>query len=264
MKSENTRQLIRMGYYKAPAVEAVRPYLLPRDTEVIELVTDGVIYFPVEGREITVGCGALFWHVAGEETIHRTDPKNPYRCMAIALRAKSTGQRPAPRFSLIEDHQRARELCNELLAAYHNETIDREILSRYVHARMLWEVHLANRQPALLRPANVDAALRLIKREYGNAEIGVPHLAKAAELSEPHLHALFRKHLKQTPFQALTARRIREAKRLLSGSSLAIKAIAGDCGFANIETFYRAFKKMVGTTPQRFRRSHAGPVLANP
>jgi len=36
-----------------------------------------------------------------------------------------------------------------------------------------------------------------------------------------------------------------------------IKSIAEDCGFDNLESFYRAFSKMIHTTPAKYRRQHS-------
>lgn len=256
--------LLRMGYFKAPPVSAVTPYIIPQRTAIVELVTEGVIYFRSDSGDMKLGCGALFWHVFGEETIHRTEAANPYECLALAFAIEPRSARPAPRLSIITDHQRTRELCSELLSAYHDDKIDRTVLGKYAYSRLLWEAHLGTAQhSSALHPASLEAALAFVEAEFRRPEIGVPDLARSAKLSEPHIHTLFREHIGQTPHQFLTARRIREAKWQLTRTDSTIKAIATDCGFLNIETFYRAFKKIVGTTPFLFRQSNSVPILEN-
>ena len=256
-------ELLRMSFYKAAPVSAVPPYTIPHRTEVIELVTDGVVYFESDGRDRKFGCGALFWHVAGDQTIHRTEAAQPYRCLALSFTALPRRERPAPRLSVILDAPRTKELCQEFLRASHVEAVDRRILGTYIRSRLLWEAHLGTIQNSMaIRPAPVETVLAFLESEFRRTDLSVQHLAEAAEISEPHLHTLFRQHLGQTPHQFLNARRMREAQWLLSGTNRAIKAIATDCGFLNIETFYRGFKQAVGTTPNQFRRSHSGPILA--
>lgn len=249
-------RLFRIGYYKAPPVSAVRPYLIPPHKEIIEIVTNGVVYFEEGGSDRELGCGAVFWHLPGDETIHRTDPHAPYECLALSFHSNRPIRR-APRLSIIPDHLRTKELCQELLRDYHNEAVDRTILGNYVYNRLLWETHLGTiKNTAAPRPSSLEAALAFLEAEFRRPEIGVADLAKAATLSEPRLHVLFRDYQEQTPYHALTARRIQEAKLLLSGTSRNIKTLSEECGFANLETFYRAFKKSVGMTPHQFRESN--------
>jgi transcriptional regulator GlxA family with amidase domain len=154
-------------------------------------------------------------------------------------------------------------LCREFLLSYHDDAVDRRILGSYIRSRLLWESHLGTVQhPESVGSPAVEAALALLEAGFRRHDLGVPDLAKSAGISAPHIHALFRKHLGQTPHHFLTARRIREAKWLLSGTDRTIKAIAMDCGFPALETFYRAFKRTVGTTPHQFRASHSRRILA--
>jgi AraC-like DNA-binding protein len=257
-------ELLRMAYFKAPPVSSVTPFVIPRRMEVVELVTEGVVYFRSGDRELKLGCGALFWHMPGEETIHRTESDAPYECLALAFAVSPRAKRPAPRLSVIPDHQRTREMCREFLLSYHDDAVDRGILGSYTRSRLLWESHLGTGQhPEPVRPPAVEAALALLEAKFSRHDFGVLDLARSAGISEPHVYALFQKHLGQTPHHFLTARRIREAKWLLSGSDRTIKAIAIDCGFPAIETFYRTFKRTVGTTPHQFRASHSRRILTD-
>lgn len=253
-----------MAYYKAPATARVRPFVIPHRTTLVELVTEGVVYFQSMNRELTLGCGALFWHVAGEETIHRTEPGSPYACLALTFTAPSPASRTVPRLSIIRDYQRTWDLCRELLRAYHDEGVDRALLGSYAHSRLRWEAHSETlRHSGSDHPAAVEAALSFLEAGFHNPDLGICDLAKSAKISEPHLFSLFNQHVGQTPHQFLIARRIREAKWMLSCTDSTIKAIAQECGFHSIETFYRAFKKVVGTPPNQFRKSHCVPILEN-
>jgi len=246
-----------VSYYKAPPVSAVTPVVIPPRMEIIEIVTSGIVYFQDGEKDRELGCGALFWHLPAEETIHRTEAHFPYECLALSFSTSEKPVRTVPRLSIISDYLRTKELCHELLRAYHNDSIDRTILGNYVYHRLLWEAHLGTiKHTSAPRPFALEAALVFLESKFQHPAIGVADLAKAAGLSEPRLHVLFREYQQQTPYHALTARRIQEAKWLLSGTSRNIKTLCEECGFANVETFYRAFKKQVGMTPHRFRACH--------
>jgi len=252
-----------MYLYQAPPVAAVKPFAIPRGREVVELVTGGVVYFRSGETDLRLGCGALFWHEAGEETIHRTEPDDPYRCLAMHFSVSSRATREASRLSVISDRQRALELSQELLATYHDETVDRRILGEYVRSRLRWEAHLGTTQrPGLETPSAIRSAVAVVEELFSDPTLSVSRLSSMVGMSEPHLHTLFRKHLGQPPHQYVVTRRIREAKIRLIGESRTIKAISAECGFENIETFYRAFKRTVGTTPYEYRRTHVRPSAA--
>ncbi len=255
-------RFLRLSYFKAPAVASVTPYTIPQEREVVELVTAGTVHFEANGRPEKFGCGTLFWHVAGDETIHKTEAADPYECLALLFRSTVGAARPAPRCSVLSDSSKARELCGEILRIYHNEQVDRSVLGDHVYSRLLWEAHLCAVSPAWeSRPTAVEAAMAFVEERFRTPSVGVREMAAAAGLGEAHLHALFRKFVGQTPHQFLTLRRIREARLQLSGTNRTIKTIAGESGFFHIETFYRSFTKTVGMTPAQFRRRACSPVL---
>ena len=257
MKNTTPQNRFRIFYYRAPSVSAVRPFKILPGFELIELVTNGVVYFQSGSHELKLGCGAMFCHAAGEETIHRTEAEAPYECLSAMFTVQQNAPRLAPRLTLITDRQRALELSRELLHAYHDTAVDASALAQYAYARFRWEAHLGSiRNNTQIRPPSLTAALIFLEEHFRTQEIGVGELAAAGGISEPHLYSLFRQYLEQTPHQALLDRRLHEAKLLLSGTSQSIKSIPAQCGFAGIETFYRAFKRHIGMTPLAFREHH--------
>ena len=243
-----------MAYFQAPSDSEVTPNTIPAGKEVIEIVTDGIIYFRSEIGEMRLGCGAVFWHIAGDETIHRTEAARPYKCLAIVFVAATHAERSAPRLSGILDRQLTRKLCQEFVRSYNVKTADRRVLGNYIRARILWETHLESiKEPAPAQTPAIEAALNLLEADFGKPCLEVKDLAQAAEVSEARFHALFRTQTGQTPHQFLNARRLKEAQWQLSATNRTIKDISLHCGFLNIETFYRAFKKHVGCTPHDFR-----------
>lgn len=259
LPGRHVTKLIGIGFFAAPPVHEVRPFIIDPGMEFVELVTDGTIFFEVNGRDLRLGCGALFWHQTGESTIFRTRPESPYRCMTARFKVREGSKRPVPEFTFIENPNRVHELVRELLGAFHGEPGDKKFLCQYAYQRLLWEAHRSVRRGRnASRPAGVERAVAYIEEHFAG-ELSTVDLAEAAGISEPHLHTLFRTHLTSTPHQFLLERRIREARLLLAGSDRPIKSIATQCGFANIETFYRCFKKLAGMPPKAYRERHADP-----
>ena len=55
--------------------------------------------------------------------------------------------------------------------------------------------------------------------------------------------------------------RVEHARRLLQQTHRTIASIAFECGFEDLSTFYRAFKREVGTSPRRWRQGSSKPSL---
>ena len=56
----------------------------------------------------------------------------------------------------------------------------------------------------------------------------------------------------------LKRRQVRHAQRLLSASHLSTTKIGYLCGFGTRRTFYRAFRRDTGLTPDEYRRTQIG------
>ena len=53
--------------------------------------------------------------------------------------------------------------------------------------------------------------------------------------------------------ELITERRIREARRLLTDSDLAVAEVAARVGYSNVGHFHRAFRRSTSMTPRRWR-----------
>jgi AraC-like DNA-binding protein len=62
----------------------------------------------------------------------------------------------------------------------------------------------------------------------------------------------------------LKRRQIRHAKQLLTTTSLSTTRIGYLCGFGTRRTFYRAFRRDTGLSPDQYRRMHAPNVSSRP
>jgi transcriptional regulator GlxA family with amidase domain len=93
------------------------------------------------------------------------------------------------------------------------------------------------------------------------ADHGVAHLAGRVGMSPRHFARLFRAETGLTPAAYVETVRIEAGRRLLETGGVALKQVAGACGFRDADTFRRAFQRRLGTTPAEYRRRHAGDAL---
>lgn len=79
-------------------------------------------------------------------------------------------------------------------------------------------------------------------------------LASEAAMSRSAYAARFKELVGQTMFEYLTAVRMQRAQALLRESGLGLAQIAARVGYTSRLAFSKAFKRLTGTTPSRYRR----------
>lgn len=251
---EHLPQLIQVGYYQAPATADIRPATIADNHILIELILEGRVWFSHDGVDRERGPGSIFWHIAGDHTVHRNVPEDPYRCMVFRFELEKIPQRDAPRYSYWANVVEAHNFGWEVFNSFQQEGVDRKALCFYAFSRLYWQACTGtrpNHQDDTDRV--IDRLLRYIESNVGS-DLQLVDLACESALSIPHLHTLFRQRLGRTPHQFVLERKVQQACRLLSGTDYPVKQVGRECGFANVETFCRAFRKQVGTTPSRYRR----------
>jgi len=88
-------------------------------------------------------------------------------------------------------------------------------------------------------------------------DLTVEALAGRAAMSPRTFARTFRAETGTTPAAYIEALRVEAARRLLETTDLTVGAIAGVVGLRHGETLHRAFRKRVGTTPDRYRQHFA-------
>ncbi len=100
----------------------------------------------------------------------------------------------------------------------------------------------------------VSRALNFIAQHFAEV-ISVDAVARVAGMSVRGLHQAFSEHVNCTPGEKIRSTRLETAKRLLAASDEKIESVARQCGYPNINTFFIAFHKAVGTTPGAYRKT---------
>src|ERR1051325_4362327 len=96
-----------------------------------------------------------------------------------------------------------------------------------------------------------------------NRKIEVDEIAKNAFMSEFHFFRSFKEVFGITPHQYLLSRRLAKAYEELIHSTKIINTIAIDCGFSDIYSFSKAFKKFFGYSPSLLRAKEAVATFTN-
>ncbi|KWX83531.1 hypothetical protein AMQ83_31125 [Paenibacillus riograndensis] len=86
--------------------------------------------------------------------------------------------------------------------------------------------------------------------------IQLDQLAERFDLNASYVSNLYSKSTGQTILEYVTLLRIRQAKKMLRGSSFKISKISTNVGYDNQRYFCQVFKKHVGVSPSQYREEH--------
>ncbi|MCR8636571.1 AraC family transcriptional regulator [Paenibacillus radicis (ex Xue et al. 2023)] len=113
---------------------------------------------------------------------------------------------------------------------------------------------LPTASPIQSKSTAAELVMEWIEEHYME-EFQLDQLAKAVHLSPNHVSAVFRQSIGTNITEYLTARRIRQACWLLKTSDMTVQEIGLSIGLSNFSYFCQLFKKNVGLSPYRFKRS---------
>ncbi len=88
-------------------------------------------------------------------------------------------------------------------------------------------------------------------------KIELEELIEISTWKKRHFSRLFLSYLHMSPYQYILTRKIDRAKSLLEETDLQINEIAIDLAFQSYSNFCNAFKKIVGYTPEKYRRKYS-------
>jgi AraC-like DNA-binding protein len=106
-----------------------------------------------------------------------------------------------------------------------------------------------------LPSARLKRVLEYIEAHLGE-NISLTELARHSSLSVYYFATQFRKSTGLSPHQFILQRRVHRARELLRTTSLTVLDVSLDLGFQHQNNFTRAFRRVTGMTPTRFRLSH--------
>lgn len=113
----------------------------------------------------------------------------------------------------------------------------------------------SRRSPTARDERKVAAALRRIEALQG-ARLTLDELAAGAALSPFHFLRIFERVVGVTPGQYMLRMRLHRAAVRLRRSDDTIAVVALDCGFEDLSTFNRQFRRATSLTPGAYRARH--------
>jgi len=100
---------------------------------------------------------------------------------------------------------------------------------------------------------HIARALDYVHAHY-TEQLNVDMMAAVALQSRYHFIRSFKAAVGRSPYQYVLQLRIMEAKRQLRRTPSTVTEISYRLGFSSTSQFYRAFERMVGATPEQYRK----------
>ena len=106
---------------------------------------------------------------------------------------------------------------------------------------------------AAMSPFRLKRAIDFIERNL-EEPLRLEDIAAAAGLSPPHFGRCFKRDTGYTPYRYVMMRRIDLSKRLILSTELSFIQVALASGFGSQPSFNASFRKIVGTSPGKWKQ----------
>jgi AraC family transcriptional regulator len=100
--------------------------------------------------------------------------------------------------------------------------------------------------------------------EHLAGTIRLEDLARLARLSHSHFCRAFKESLGHPAHAYVMRRRVQRSQRLMLTTSESLSQIAAQCGMADQAHFCKLFRRLVGESPNAWRRAHQRQVEVEP
>ena len=114
----------------------------------------------------------------------------------------------------------------------------------------------ADRGDGARKNPHVERAIAFIHAHYNDPELSLTIIAEELDINNSYLSRLFRQETGHTITEYLHQRRIAVAQETMRTSAQRQYQIARSVGYGSIAYFNVMFKKIVGMTPNEYRRCH--------
>ena len=142
---------------------------------------------------------------------------------------------------------------------YHNTTVHRDdILSALMRSLLLSLDSELSQEYTIKASAYLSELKELRTNIYNNPSLewNVADIASKLCISVSYFQHLYSSAFDCSCQQDITRARLNLSKRYLQSTDMSIRDLSEFCGYQSEQNFIRQFKKHVGTSPAKYRRTH--------
>lgn len=225
-------------------------------------------FFENAGRRTPIRHGSLFWTASA--TTHAIQPTTRGESLSYfavlftvpsgtALAAAVTQRSFVASFPRMVG-SRHRLLFEDLANRFVDSRGERRRAAAHLVYALLWDLAAETDDPNPLESADtesgfnthVERAIHLFERHIGSP-LTVAEVARRVGVTQAHLTRLFDRQFGVPPLQYYRRLRMEAAASYLVNSTLSVKEIAWELGYANPFHFSRSFRRFAGISPRGYR-----------
>ena len=219
---------------------------------------NGALESTINGKKVVLHEGTVY--MMSPLDLHHTIAKNenePISFVNISFKESVADNKISSRLNCpyyIENSGDRIKTLFDLILCSEDDDEKRHIINVILYNIVNDVNKLENRKGEAIVNQNVLACIRYISDNFNN-DITLQSAAKHLHLAPAYLSNLFSKSCGCTFKEYITSFRLSHAKSLLKTSNLSITEICFICGFNNLASFFRCFKRELNLTPAEYRKS---------
>ncbi len=233
---------ISLGYEECKPLKGCTDY--PRDCVSLHYVYSGHGTLRVEDKAYNVGAGEAFIINEGERAAYFADGKDPWVYSWICFE----GERCDAFRRLPSVFPHSPEIFREMLSV-ENTANNREAILASLLFMLYSEIQTDDR----MTTEYIRKIMNIIGQNY-MYDLRVERIAEELNLNRQYISALFKRETGKSILEYLIYVRMKEARRHLSDGR-SVTETAGLVGYTESSNFSKMFKKHVGVSPIKYRRS---------
>lgn len=161
-----------------------------------------------------------------------------------------------------KDHEKFQFFFRSLVDEVSNGQQYNELMTKYwARLILIGILRLANISEAKFVTNAIFTRIHQYLSTHFTEIESMDQICEELNVSKYYLSHVFKNYMGMPPMQYITSRRISYAKKLLQETDMTATAIGEACGYKDHVLFFKAFKKLEGTTPTVFRKQAGGPRM---
>ncbi len=238
------------GHFFGPAI---RPHYL------MHVILNGKGFYEAKGKKFEVNKGEAFLIRPQEITYYEADKGEPWEYSWVAFdgekteemlkKAGFTADNPICNILRLED---CKKYLHQLVSIFDKADSNEYELTGLFYLIFSTAEIVNQKEEEAAEQGYYVKALTFIRHNYGY-DIKVSDIARYVGIDRTYLFKIFKHFLGKSVKEYLTEYRLLTAKYMLQHSSYNMTEVALSCGFYDLSSFSRNFKKAEGITPMQYR-----------
>lgn len=228
---------------------------------ILILVFEGELCFEEDGEEIRLCAGEYYVQTLGHWQSGEAESHEPRYCFInFSGQLTDRAERALPlrgSFDVSRGEELAAKLCEaqKSLAAGGEVGLVFEVQTHFFDVLNL----LCRGSVGFAEKKTIAERIYAYISEHFAEDVTLDTLASHFSYSADHIVRVFKSVYKITPHKYLLQCRVCYAKILLSAERMSVSETATACGFCDVSSFYRAFVRLEGISPAKYRNLRLAP-----